>query len=286
MIRDIVAKHYVMTKSSRAGITHHRMYRAAMRNDRRNTKSAFFILSALYHKVAKPYQDIVQRKFGSTAVEDRLGSYLAFYPNTVVQNQADATGEHAARFKTDYPNVRNIPYWVHMGLPEPDIVNCRPLGTDPVQSEESAAFMVKKTKKYILAPQKPTTWHPILRTTQLFKASPTLQPNVMSRRAVELTLNKSPRMPMPRSSPLDFEIKRAPRENEQKKQKKTARDFGSMSHDWQKTSTVNRSNWHRLRIHLYSGMKQHDLLLLHHCQHAAPQLLGIMICFPTPRTMQ
>ncbi|KAM0520730.1 hypothetical protein ACHAPE_003128 [Trichoderma viride] len=141
MIQVIMHRRYMMNKSSRASIAAHRMYRAATKHERCNTWSTYLILNAVYRQVPWQYEFIVQEKFGSSAIENRLNSYFAFYPNTIWPDQADNTGEHATRFKAAYPKVKNVPYWARMGLPEPKAIDFRTFRADSVQSEDSNVDM-------------------------------------------------------------------------------------------------------------------------------------------------
>lgn len=147
MTQIIKGKRYMMNKSSRGCISTHRMYRAATKHDRCNTWSAYLILKAIYHKVPRQYERIVQQKFGFLTIENRLNSYFDFYPNTMWPEQADNTGEHAMRFKAAHPKVKNVPYWARMGLPEPETVDFRSLRALSVHSEDSNANMGRSRRQ-------------------------------------------------------------------------------------------------------------------------------------------
>lgn len=164
IIQDIIKRRYMMNKSSRAGITAHPIYRAATGQDRSNTWSAYLILNAIYRQVPWQYEYIVQQKFGSSAIENHLDSYLALYPNTVRPDQADATSEHAARFKATYPKVKNTPYWARMGLPEPRIPDFRSFRGGSIQSDEIDANIDPENHDAL---SRAAIAHPQVSTTEL-----------------------------------------------------------------------------------------------------------------------
>lgn len=146
MIQEIITRRYTINASPRVKIAAHRLYRAAMKQNRCNTWSAFLILSALYHDMPRKYQDIVLQKFGSITIENRLASYFGLYPDTVRPNQADTTGEHAKRFMATYPKVKNIPYWARMGLPEPEAIDLRSFRADSAPLEDTGASTILKNQ--------------------------------------------------------------------------------------------------------------------------------------------